>query len=133
MTTERYLSKQLQKFSILDLTLVKLVYLVFGILIFSLYSELTLLSWWFYFALALLCNCPLLIHLFSQKGPLVEKIQKYIKTNNPSNQVLLFLNVFFLALMLCTLIPVLASASWWVYVILMIITGIKPLTTTWVW
>jgi hypothetical protein len=81
----------------------------------------------------ILCAIPLEIHLFSQKGNLFEKMHAYLKTNNPSNQVLMFLTMFFFALMLATLMPVLASAQWWVYVIIIVLLAIKPLTKSWFW
>lgn len=133
MTMESYLSNKLQQFSILDLGLVKCVYLVTGLLIFSLYPKLSALNWWFYLALTILCSMPLWIHLFSQKGSVLKQIHIYIKTNNPSNQVLLALAVFFFALMLGTLLPILVSAHWWVYLVVITILAIKPLTVTWFW
>ena len=133
MTMDSFLSKKLQQFSILDLGLVKCVYLVVGLLIYSLYPKLSALNWWFYLVLTLLCSMPLWIHLFSQKGNLLEKAHNYLKTNNPSNQVLLALAMFFLALMLGTLLPFLISAHWWIYVVVIAILAIKPLTVTWFW
>jgi len=133
MTVESFLSKQLQKFSTFDLGLVKSVYFFFGLLIFSLYPALSAIGWWFYLILYALCAFPLYVHLFSQSGNLLKQTKAYIKTNNPSNQVLLFLSVFFFTFMLSTLLPVLVSASWWVYVIIMVVLAIKPLTKTWFW
>jgi len=133
MTIESYLSQQLQKFSTLDLMLVSAVYWIFALLIFSLFPHLSLLDWWFYLIFTLLCALPLLIHLFSQSGQFIEKLHLCVKSNNPSNQVLLFLTIFFFALMLGTLLPILASAHWWAYLIIMMILAIKPLTVTWFW
>ena len=130
MTIDSFLSKKLQQFSILDLGLVKCVYLVVGLLIYSLYPKLAALNWWFYLVLTVLCSMPLWIHLFSQKGTLLEKMHYYLKTNNPSNQVLLALAMFFLALMLGTLLPIVVSAHWWIYVVVITILAIKPLTVT---
>jgi hypothetical protein len=133
MTAENFLSKQLQKFTLVDLSLVKSVYFLFGLLIFTLYPRLSFLDWWFYCILFVLCWLPLAVHFFSQEGALLEKAHAFLKTNNPSNQVLLFLSTFFFAFMLCVLVPVLASVPWWGYVILMIALAIKPLTKTWCW
>ncbi|MDX2346145.1 MAG: hypothetical protein QNK11_04660 [Legionella sp.] len=133
MTAENFLSKQLQKFTLVDLSFVKSVYFVFGLLIFTLYSRLSFLDWWFYCILFVLCWLPLAVHFFSQDGDVLDKARAFLKTNNPSNQVLLFLSTFFFAFMLCVLIPALASVSWWVYVILMVALAIKPLTKTWCW
>lgn len=56
MTMDSFLSKKLQQFSILDLGLVKLVYLAVGLLIYSLYPKLSELNWWFYLVLTALCS-----------------------------------------------------------------------------
>jgi len=133
MTAESFLSKKLQKFSILDLALVKSVYFVFGFLIFALYPNLSALDWWFYLVLLIMCAMPLEVHLFSQKGSLVKKMHAFLKTNNPSNQVLLFLSVFFSACMLGVLLPVLVSGPWWLYVIIIVPLAVKPMTKTWFW
>lgn len=133
MTAEGFLSKQLQKFSLVDLSLVKSVYFVFGLLIFTLYPRLSFLDWWFYGILFLLCWMPLAIHYFSLDGDFLGKAQAFLKTNNPSNQVLLFLSTFFFAFMLCALMPFLANIYWWIYLILMIGLAIKPLGKTWFW
>ncbi len=133
MTAENFLSKQLQKLTVVDLSFVKSVYFVFGLLIFTLYPRLSFLDWWFYCIVFFICWLPLAVHFFSQEGALLEKAHAFLKTNNPSNQVLLFLSTFFFAFMLCVLVPVLTSLSWWVYVILMILLAIKPLTKTWCW
>jgi hypothetical protein len=133
MTAENFLSKQLQKFTLVDISCVKTVYFVFGLLIFMLYSRLAFVDWWFYGTLFVLCWLPLAVHFFSQTGTLIEKAQAFLGTNNPSNQVLLFLSTFFFAFMLCALMPVLASGAWWVYVVIMVAFAIKPLTKTWCW
>jgi hypothetical protein len=133
MSVESYLEAKLQRFSILDLSLVKSVYFVFGLLLCSLYPKLLMLNWWFYLILVVLCALPLEVHLFSQKGNLIEKMTAYLKTNNPSNQVLLFLSVFFFSAMIAVLLPFLTYAYWWVYVILMVCLAIKPLQTSWFW
>ncbi len=133
MTAESFLSKQLHKFSLVDLSLVKSVYFVFGLLIFVLYPRLSFLDWWFYCILFVMCWLPLVVHFFSQKGGMLKKAHAFLKTNNPSNQVLLFLSTFFFAFMLCVLMPLLASVDWWLYLIIMIVLAIKPLTKTWCW
>ncbi len=133
MTAESFLSKQLQKFSLVDLSLVKSVYFIFGVLIFTLYPRLSFVDWWFYCILFVLCWAPLGVHFFSQEGAFFDKAHAFLKTNNSSNQVLLFLSTFFFAFMLCALIPVLAEVYWWVYLILMVGLAIKPLTKTWCW
>jgi hypothetical protein len=133
MTAESYLESKLQKFSILDLALIKSVYFVSGLLICLLYPKLLSLGWWFYLLLTVLCSMPLSIHLLSQKGNLLEKTTGYLKTNNPSNQVLLFLSVFFFSLIIGVLFPVITHAYWWVYLIIIACLAIKPLRTSWVW
>lgn len=133
MSVESFLEKQLQKFSIVDLGLVKAVYFVVGLLVFSLYPTLSTLSAWFYFILFIFCAFPLEVHLFSHPGSLLDKAHSYLKSNNPSNQMLLFLTMFFFSLLIGKLLPTLVSADWWVYLLIIIPLMIKPLTKTWFW
>ena len=133
MSLESFLSKKLQRFSFLDIVLVKLVYLVVTFLIFSLYSPLKSLDWWAYLTLAVIAALPLYVHEFSVSGSLPKKLQNYLKTNNPSNQVLLFLTMFGFGCMLCTLFHVLASYAWWYYVIAIVVLAIKPATKNLYW
>jgi len=133
MSLESFLSKKLQRFSLLDIALVKLVYLVVSLLLFSLYPPLESLDWWAYLTLAVLAVLPLYIHEFSVKGSFSKKLENYLKTNNPSNQVLLFLTMFGFGCMLCTLLPVLASYVWWYYVIAIAILAIKPASKNLFW
>lgn len=133
MNVERFLSDQLRKFTMVDFAFVKLVYFVVGLFIFSLYPKFALVGWVFYLVVTIFCAFPLYIHLFSQKGGLFQKAEAYLQTNNPSNQVLLFLSLFFFSLMIGSLVPVLVSASWWIYLVLIIVLAIKPLTKTWFW
>jgi hypothetical protein len=133
MSVESFLENQLQRLSIIDLGLVKAVYFVIGLLVLSLYPALSTLSIWFYGILFVLCAIPLEIHLFSQPGSLLDKMRSYLKSNNPSNQTLLFLSVFFFSLFIAKLLPAIASAAWWVYLLIMIPLMIKPMTKTWFW
>lgn len=133
MTAESFLKKRLQKFSILDLALIKLVYFVLGLLVASLHPQLIDNDWLFYLIISLFCATPLLIHLFAQKGNYSEKLRLYLKTNNPSNQMLLFLSTFFFALMVACLAPILTEFSWWIYLAIIVACAIKPLQTSWVW
>ena len=133
MTAETFLKEKLQKFSILDYTCVKLVYFFISLLIFSLYAPIAGLGWLFYALLAVLSALPLWIHLASLEGALIEKVHAFLKTNTPSNQVLLFLSTFFATLMICVLCPFIGSFSWCIYLTLAIIFAIKPLTVTWFW
>lgn len=133
MSAESFLSNQLRKFTLVDFVFVKSVYFVVGLFIYSLYPALSSLGWWFYLIFTIICAFPLYVHLFSQSGNLWQKAHEYLKTNNPSNQVLLFLSLFYFALMVGSLIPVLVSGSWWVYVLIIVVLAIKPLTKTWFW
>lgn len=133
MNVEQFLEKKLQKFSILDFSLIKCVYLLISWMIFALYPALSELHWWFYLVLAILCALPLKIHLYSQPGNLIEKMHGYLKTNSPATQVLLFLSMFFVALMLGVLVPALVSFAWYYYLVLAILFAIKPLTVSWIW
>jgi Ca2+/Na+ antiporter len=127
------MESQLQKFSILDFSLIKLVYFFVGLLVFVLYPKLNHLAWWFYLMIALLSALPLWIHLFSQKGSFFEKTHVYLKTNNSANQVLLFFSCSFFSFMLAILFPIIVSFKWWVYVIIGCVLAIKPLTVSRIW
>ncbi len=133
MTAEHFLSKKLQQLSIIDLVLIKSVYFIFGLFIVVLYPDLLALDGWFYLVLFTMCAMPLAVHFFSQKGSFIQKMHAFLKTNNPSNQVLLFLSVFFSASMFGVWFPILVSGSWWLYVVMMIPLAIKPMTKTWFW
>ena len=133
MTGESFLSKKLQKFSVLDLVLVKLVYLFIGILVFSIYVPLSQISWWFYLILTMIAAFPLYLHTFSFSGDYFSKAKMYVKTNNPSNQVLLFLTMFFFAGLLATFFPALVQFHWWYYLIVIIVLAVKPLKSTIFW
>lgn len=133
MTIESFLEKKLQRFSIVDFSLIKSAYFFISLLIFSLYPKLSEIDWWFYCLLALLCGMPLWVHFFSQPGNLIKKMHGYLKTNGPATQVLLFLSVFFFSLMLGVLMPFLMSFPWYYSLITAVILAIKPLTITWFW
>jgi hypothetical protein len=133
MTVESFLEEKLQKFSIIDLSCIKLVYFFMSLMIYVLYPTLSALSWFCYLLLYLLSAMPLYIHLFSQPGTLLEKTHGYLKTNDPAKQVLLFLAVFFFALTLATFIPSLLTLPWWQYFLIAAIFAIKPMTVSWFW
>ncbi|MDF1757494.1 MAG: hypothetical protein P1U74_04270 [Legionellaceae bacterium] len=133
MTAESYLKEKLQKFSIVDIGLIKGVYLLVGLLLCSLYPKLITIHWFFYLIVSIFCSLPIWVHLFSQKGSLIKKATEYLKTNNPANQTLLFFTMFFFALMLGSLIPAITQFDWWVYLIAIVVLAIKPLQTSWIW
>jgi hypothetical protein len=133
MSVESFLTTKLRTFSAIDIGLVKLVYLLVGLLVQSLYAPLVALEWWFYLVLAIIASAPLYMRLLAAEGGLGQKIEAYLKSNDPAHQVLLFLCMLFIGFMLGRLFPGLISASWWVYVIIMAIAAIKPITKTVYW
>ena len=133
MLTEDFLSHKLQRFSLFDLILVKLVYLILGILVSTNYQDLLSISWIFYLIFALISAFPLYLHFFATKGSYLDKSKNYLRTNKPSYQVLLFLSMFFLGCTLSVLISWLSLISWWAYVILIIILAIKPMRSNVFW
>ncbi|WP_265658181.1 hypothetical protein [Francisella philomiragia] len=133
MYEEEFLSEKLQRFTLVDIALVKIVYFLVGLLIISSYSILALVSWVFYLLMFLTAVFPIVIHLLSFEGSYIEKAHKYLKTNKPSYQVLLFFSMFFFACMLAVLIPVLLDVPWYVYVILIAIFAIKPMRSNMFW
>ncbi|WP_367605543.1 hypothetical protein [Legionella sp. W05-934-2] len=134
MSFEDYLSNKLSRFSMIEYVLVMLVYFTITLLIASFYKVLLTIGWWFDLLLVILCAFPLVVHLISQPGNGIgEKIQSCLKNNTPALQILLFLTMFFFALMLSALFPILTQGSWWIYVVLMIVLAIQPLRTSWIW
>ena len=120
-------------FAVLDIALVKLVYFVLTLLILSAYPRLTFLHWWFYLILGCLAAFPLLVHYVSQPGGVLEKARGYANTNLPAYQILLFFSVFFITLVIGRLFPLLTTGPWWLYVSLIVVLAIKPLTKNWFW
>ena len=133
MSVEQFLSGKLRKFSLLDIGLVKAVYFLFGLLLYSVYPPLAAADWWFWLLLGLVSGFPLVIHLYGFPGSVFEKGRAYLAGNTPALQVLLFLNQFFLAFLLADWLPVLASGAWWIYVGLIVLLAIKPMTRTAFW
>ncbi|ASG68557.1 hypothetical protein fh0823_15980 [Francisella halioticida] len=133
MYEEEFLSEKLQRFTLVDIALVKIVYFLVGLLVVTNYLVLTTVSWIFYLLMALMAVFPIVIHLFSFEGSYVEKARMYLKTNKPSYQVLLFFSQFFFACMLTVLIPALILVPWYVYVILIVIFAIKPMRSNMFW
>ena len=133
MSTESFLSGKLRRFTIVDIGFVKAVYFLFGLLVYSQYSAMAAPDWWFWLLLAVVSGFPLTAHLFSFEGGWIDKGKAYLQSNSPALQVLLFMTQFFLALTLAHLLPVLASGPWWVYVGLMVLLAVKPMTKTVFW
>ncbi|MBK2094439.1 hypothetical protein IB680_01915 [Francisella philomiragia] len=133
MYEEEFLSEKLQRFTLVDIALVKIVYFLVGLLIISSYSTLALVSWVFYLLMFLTAVFPIVIHLLSFEGSYIEKALKYLKTNKPSYQVLLFFSMFFFACMLAVLIPALLDVPWYIYVILIAVFAIKPMRSNMFW
>ncbi|ABK90318.1 hypothetical protein IBE20_03295 [Francisella tularensis subsp. novicida] len=133
MYEEQFLAEKLQQFSLLDIALVKIVYFLVGLLVATNYIVLTSVSWIFYLLMFLIAVFPIVIHLFSFEGSYIQKARKYLKTNKPSYQVLLFFSMFFFACTLAVLIPALSLVPWYVYMILIIIFAIKPMRSNMFW
>lgn len=133
MYEEQFLAEKLQRFSLLDIALVKIVYFLVGLLVATNYIVLTSVSWIFYLLMFLIAVFQIVIHLFSFEGSYIQKARKYLKTNKPSYQVLLFFSMFFFACTLAVLIPALSLVPWYVYLILIIIFAIKPMRSNMFW
>ncbi|ABI82539.1 hypothetical protein FM755_09045 [Francisella tularensis] len=133
MYEEQFLAEKLQQFSLLDIALFKIVYFLVGLLVATNYIVLTSVSWIFYLLMFLIAVFPIVIHLFSFEGSYIQKARKYLKTNKPSYQVLLFFSMFFFACTLAVLIPALSLVPWYVYLILIIIFAIKPMRSNMFW
>ena len=133
MSVEQFLSGKLRKFSIIDIGLVKVVYFLFGLLVYSNYPPLAAPDWWFWLVLSTVSGFPLVIHYFSFPGSLFAKGRAYLASNSPALQVLLLLTQCFAAFLLAKLLPILASGAWWIYVGLIVLLAIKPMTRTVFW
>lgn len=133
MSIESFLNKRLQKFSGLDFTLVNLVYITLSLLVFHFYPKLHLLDWWFYFTVMIVALFPQTVHLYSQSGNHFEKLRAYLQTNTSSNQMLSFIALFFAGLCIGVVYPVLTTFQWWIYLIVIAVLAIKPLTVSRVW
>lgn len=132
-TLEQFLSNKLRKFSIIDFMCVKAVYFVFALFLVSLYPPLKWLSPWAYLILAVLAALPLWVHFAAAPGNFFEKSKHYLRTNTPSNQVLTLIYCFSIGALVAILLPILVSFSWWVYVLAMVVLGIKPIRVAWYW
>jgi len=133
MGLEQFLSGKLRRFSIVDIGFVKAVYFLFGLLVYSVYPPLAAPDWWLWLALGILTGFPLVIHFFSFPGGWFDKGRAYLESNSPALQVLLLLTQLFAAFLLADLLPVLASGAWWVYIGLIVLLAIKPMTKTVFW
>ena len=133
MGLEQFLSGKLRRFSIVDIGFVKAVYFLFGLLVYSVYPPLAAPDWWLWLALGILTGFPLVIHFFSFPGGWFDKGRAYLESNSPALQVLLLLTQLFAAFLLADLLPVLASGAWWVYIGLIVLLAIKPMTKPVFW
>jgi hypothetical protein len=133
MSTESFLSGKLRRFSVVDIGFVKAVYFLFGLLVYAQYPAVAAPSWWFWLLLGVVSGFPLVTHFFNFEGSWLDKGKAYLRSNSPALQVLLFMTQFFVALTLASLLPVLASGPWWLYVGLIVLLAIKPMTKTVFW
>jgi hypothetical protein len=121
MFEEEFIASKLRKFSLVDICLVSLVYFLVGLLISTNYYPLLHISWIFYFVLICITSIPIILHLCTVDGLLLNRIHHYVKTNNQAYQTLLFLTMFFLGCMAVTLIASLCIVPSYIYIILIII------------
>lgn len=133
MSLDAFLSKKLQKFSVVDISFVKLVYCVVGLLLISLFKGLQIITWGYYLTFMLLAAMPLWVNMFSQQGGYLQKAKQYIKSNNPQKQMLLFLSMFGFAGILACFFPMLIGYEWYWYVIAIFVLAIKPATKSLYW
>lgn len=133
MTIEQYWTGRLRTFSLLDYSLVKLVYLLFGLWALQLYPPLAALDWWFGLALFTAATLPLFIHWLAADGGVLDRSRQFIAGNTPAFQVLLFFAQFFIGITLGLVFPVLTSGPWWLLLLLIVLTAIKPMTKTLLW
>ncbi len=133
MNIEKFLSEKLQRFSLVDIMLVRVVYLLIGLLTASLYTQLAMISWIFYVVMMLIAGSPIIFRLFSFEGSMLSRAKQFVKSNMPSFQILLFFISFFLGCALVSAIPWLIGVDWWIYVGLIVVFAIKPMKSNMFW
>jgi len=133
MFEEEFIASKLRKFSLVDICLVSLVYFLVGLLVSTNYYPLLHISWIFYLVLICITSIPIILHLFTVYGLLLDRIHHYVKTNNPAYQTLLFLTMFFLGCIVVTFITSLCLIPSYIYIILIIILAIKPMRSNLFW
>ena len=133
MFEEEFIANKLRKFSLIDICLVSIVYFLVGLLIATNYYPLQNISWIFYLVLICITGIPIILHLFTVEGPLLDRIHHYVKTNNQAYQTLLFLTMFFLGCIVATFITSLCLIPSYIYIILIIIFAIKPMRSNLFW
>ncbi|MCL2468806.1 MAG: hypothetical protein FWF24_01040 [Alphaproteobacteria bacterium] len=128
MKAYQFLSQKLQKFTLVEFAMVEWIYIIFGVLVASLYRPLLVVSGWFYLFVTLIAAAPLLIYFLNFEGSLIQRARQYIAGNNPSNQVLTLLSCAFFGIAATAFFPILTRCDWWIYAGLMILLFIKPFT-----
>ncbi|MCT4552037.1 MAG: hypothetical protein N4A44_00035 [Alphaproteobacteria bacterium] len=128
MSLNSFYIKNIRKLSFLDFSLLKLSFFSIGLTIMVSYPKALILDWWAYLLLLLVCCEGLWIELFDsgKKKGLWGRFDNFIKNARVGHLDLLFLAMLFVSGLLSKFFPVLLSVSWVDYLIIAIITGIKP-------
>lgn len=129
MSLELNIEKKLRSFSFTDYVLVKLAYLMIGLFCVTIYSSLLVIPYIFLIVLIIIALFPIYLHIFrsnDEKSDYMSNLKRYIESNTPSLQALLFIATFAVAVLICKIISPLSRVSSLIYIILFLIFIIKP-------
>jgi hypothetical protein len=132
MNLENYLSKKLSKMSLIDMSAIKIIYFIFGLMCFSIYPKFNSLDWWVYLIFTIIPSFPLLVHFYGEKGSFKHKIKNYLLTNTMARQVLLLLSVLNFSFLLGISFPVLISFPIGFYLIAILVFSPVPFYDIWI-
>lgn len=128
MSLNSYSIKHIRKLNMFDFSLLKLSFFTLALAIMVSYPKALILDWWVYLLLLLVCCEGLWLDFFekTKKKGLTGKFENFMKNARVVHIDLLFLAMIFSAGIVVKLIPELLTVNWLDYIIISIITGIKP-------
>ncbi|MCL2473758.1 MAG: hypothetical protein FWF23_02480 [Alphaproteobacteria bacterium] len=128
MAIYQFLTGKLRKFTVVEFSMVKWIYVILGVLIAALYAPVLAVSGWAWLIVSFIAGLPLILYTFTFPGNMIEKSRQYIQNNTPMNQVLTLLSGVFFGIAAAVFFPILSSCAWWVYVVLIVVLIAKPFT-----
>lgn len=133
MSLNKTIETHLRKMSILDISLIKTIYLLLGFLIAACYPKLLTLDWQVYLIVMIITVIPFLLGVFGEKEQgYIKKAMKFLsKKWTPAHQVLLLLYILSVSFILAIFFPVLSSFSFESYLVVIILLMIKPFYNIW--
>ena len=128
MQLYQFLTGKLRKFTVVEFSMVKWIYVILGVLIASLYAPVHSVSGWAWLIVSFIAALPLIVYTCSFPGNIIEKSRQYIQNNTPMNQVLTLISGVFFGIAFSVFFPVLSSCAWWIYLVIIAILFVKPFT-----